>query len=128
MQNSHSLLGLVHRTLHKFENSGVPRISRDSITGSDMPSALGLVPIEILTQLQSSESGAVSSREFAFREVKAAPNGCRRGKWLSEPNQSILTSCLRVTFALLLESTCPVLTASLMTKSSLSFFLPIDAS
>ena len=43
MQNSHSLLGLVHRTLHKFENSGVPRISRDSITGSDMPSALGLV-------------------------------------------------------------------------------------
>merc|ERR1712210_224972 len=30
-------------TLHKLENSGAPRISRDSITGSDMPSALGLV-------------------------------------------------------------------------------------
>ena len=30
-----------------FENSGIPRISRDSITGSDMPSALGLVVIVV---------------------------------------------------------------------------------
>ena len=33
---------LAHLKMSK-ENSGVPRISRDSITGSDMPSALGLV-------------------------------------------------------------------------------------
>ena len=35
---------LLHlRALQSFANSGVPRISRDSITGSDMPSPLGLV-------------------------------------------------------------------------------------